>query len=540
MRFWCWAAPVSSGGTWWRRWPPGVTRWRSARARRPAAPAFRQPRASYARFEELTDARAWRRALAGVEASSIASASCASAARETYERVHHVAPAALAAACARAGLRLVHVSALGLSREARSGFIRSKLRGEAAIRASGADYTIVRPSLLDGEGGFGARWLRAVARWPVHCVPAGRRRPHRGAAMSRMPGWRSRACASCRARDHREAELGGHRAAHAGWAPCRAARRRAAPVVRIPGGCSRASRATCATSCTARRSRSAISSFCAATTCRGRRSAAVAARAPPRRGALRLSAQQRLREIAPAFRRRSPRWWKYTERASAVKARVDSSASKGHRARRDRRARASRALATKRGALRASAAAGASPPSSMVIGDRVGGGPSRLERGMNAARRQRRHETGRVADQQHVAGGHRRHRSAHGNEPAATTQALRAAQIRRPARPCAGTRADRAARMPACEADLRDAVVARNDPAHVAARKLPSKKQCRRSGSTPATPADSASTPSRNSRLRPEAEVGGHAERGPSAPTGSVAQAVPASSMPPSTRRAPR
>jgi len=30
----------------------------------------------------------------------------------------------------------------------------------------------VRPSLLDGEGGFGARWLRRMARWPVHFVPA--------------------------------------------------------------------------------------------------------------------------------------------------------------------------------------------------------------------------------------------------------------------------------------------------------------------------------------------------------------------------------
>lgn len=92
---------------------------------------------------------------------------------ETYDKVHHRAPAALAALCARLGLRLVHVSALGLREEARSRFIRSKLDGERAIAASGADYTIVRPSLLDGEGGFGARWLRWAAGLPVHVVPAG-------------------------------------------------------------------------------------------------------------------------------------------------------------------------------------------------------------------------------------------------------------------------------------------------------------------------------------------------------------------------------
>lgn len=92
--------------------------------------------------------------------------------RQTYERVHHLAVAALAGACTARGLRLVHVSALGLRADAGSRFIRSKLAGEKALAASGADYCIVRPSLLDGEGGFGARWLRALARLPLHVVPA--------------------------------------------------------------------------------------------------------------------------------------------------------------------------------------------------------------------------------------------------------------------------------------------------------------------------------------------------------------------------------
>jgi NADH dehydrogenase len=94
--------------------------------------------------------------------------------RETYDRVHHLAPAALAAACAARGLRLVHVSALGFDDALRSRFLRSKHDGETALRASAADWHIVRPSLLDGEGGSGgARWIRRVARWPVHPVPRG-------------------------------------------------------------------------------------------------------------------------------------------------------------------------------------------------------------------------------------------------------------------------------------------------------------------------------------------------------------------------------
>lgn len=92
---------------------------------------------------------------------------------ETYDRVHHRAPAALALACAARGLRLVHVSALGLDGQARSRFLTSKRIGEAAVRAAGGDWHIVRPSLLDGEGGYGARWMRRVARWPLHPLPRG-------------------------------------------------------------------------------------------------------------------------------------------------------------------------------------------------------------------------------------------------------------------------------------------------------------------------------------------------------------------------------
>jgi NADH dehydrogenase len=31
---------------------------------------------------------------------------------------------------------------------------------------------VVRPSLLEGPGGYGARWIRRLASWPVHFIPA--------------------------------------------------------------------------------------------------------------------------------------------------------------------------------------------------------------------------------------------------------------------------------------------------------------------------------------------------------------------------------
>lgn len=123
------------------------------------------------RFEHMLDAGSWHEALADCDVVINCVGILRERGRETYRRVHHLAPAALAAACAARGLRLVHVSALGLDARVRSGFLRSKRDGEAALRASGADWRIVRPSLLDGEGGYGARWIRRVARWPIHVLP---------------------------------------------------------------------------------------------------------------------------------------------------------------------------------------------------------------------------------------------------------------------------------------------------------------------------------------------------------------------------------
>lgn len=125
------------------------------------------------RMERMLHASDWNAALDGCDAV----VNCVGILRqrwhETYDCVHHRAPAALASACRERGMRLVHVSALGFDSTLRSGFLRSKHDGETALRTSGADWHIVRPSLLDGEGGSGARWIRRVARWPLHPLPRG-------------------------------------------------------------------------------------------------------------------------------------------------------------------------------------------------------------------------------------------------------------------------------------------------------------------------------------------------------------------------------
>jgi uncharacterized protein YbjT (DUF2867 family) len=180
------------------------------------ASAYPLARLVAVRFEELLLPGAWTGLLTDIDVV----VNCVGILRqrlgESYDDVHHRAPAALAAACANAGTRLIHTSALGLHEDAKSRFLSSKLLGEKAIMVSSSDYAIVRPSLLDGEGGFGARWLRGLSRSPVHFIPVGARGGiaamtaiDLGHAFAALAGFASLV-------NHRQVELGGrHRYGYA-------------------------------------------------------------------------------------------------------------------------------------------------------------------------------------------------------------------------------------------------------------------------------------------------------------------------------------
>lgn len=70
---------------------------------------------------------------------------------DAFERVHVALPRRLAAACQAAGVRrVIHVSAIGATPDAPSRYLRSKARGEAALREAGLDLTVLRPSVIFG------------------------------------------------------------------------------------------------------------------------------------------------------------------------------------------------------------------------------------------------------------------------------------------------------------------------------------------------------------------------------------------------------
>lgn len=70
-----------------------------------------------------------------------------------FERTHVELPRTIAGACQASGVRrLVHISALGVSEQGPSMYQRSKARGEALLRASDLDLTVLRPSVIFGAG----------------------------------------------------------------------------------------------------------------------------------------------------------------------------------------------------------------------------------------------------------------------------------------------------------------------------------------------------------------------------------------------------
>lgn len=71
---------------------------------------------------------------------------------QQFQAVHVELPRRLAAACVAQGVpKLVHVSALGVSTDAPSAYLRSKAQGEAVLREAGLELSVLRPSVMFGE-----------------------------------------------------------------------------------------------------------------------------------------------------------------------------------------------------------------------------------------------------------------------------------------------------------------------------------------------------------------------------------------------------
>lgn len=87
----------------------------------------------------------------------------------SFRQVHVEGTRNILAAAAAAGIRrYIHMSALGAGPNATTTYFQTKWEGEEAVRASGLDYTIHRPSIIYGPGGeFINMLLRQVRLLPL-------------------------------------------------------------------------------------------------------------------------------------------------------------------------------------------------------------------------------------------------------------------------------------------------------------------------------------------------------------------------------------
>jgi NADH dehydrogenase len=90
---------------------------------------------------------------------------------QSFEKVHVALPQRVANACRAAGVaRLLHMSALGASTEGPSEYLKSRGRGEAAVREAAGDLavTIFRPSVVFGaDDAFLNLFAKLVQLFPV-------------------------------------------------------------------------------------------------------------------------------------------------------------------------------------------------------------------------------------------------------------------------------------------------------------------------------------------------------------------------------------
>jgi uncharacterized protein YbjT (DUF2867 family) len=120
-------------------------------------------------MKEMRSAEQWLPLLKDVDAVMNCAGILQDGAGETTDAVHREGPAALFAACERAGIgRVIHLSAIGVNREQPSAFSKTKAEGDAALVARDLDWVILRPSVILGRAAYGGSALfRGLAALPA-------------------------------------------------------------------------------------------------------------------------------------------------------------------------------------------------------------------------------------------------------------------------------------------------------------------------------------------------------------------------------------
>lgn len=106
------------------------------------------------------------------------------------EAVHVTMPRALYEASTDAGVRrAVLISAISARVDIATDYSQTKLAGEAALSSSTLDWTILRPSLVYGDGSYGGTSLMVVTADWIFTGTSGVVQPISGLALIRLAGY---------------------------------------------------------------------------------------------------------------------------------------------------------------------------------------------------------------------------------------------------------------------------------------------------------------------------------------------------------------
>ncbi|OOY05867.1 SDR family oxidoreductase [Thioclava sp. F28-4] len=110
----------------------------------------------------------WRALLTGVDVVVNASGALQDGARDDLEAIHVTMISRLVEAAAGRPVRIVQISAAGVSKSASTAFFRTKARGDEILSSGAEDWIILRPTLVLSPDAYGGTaLLRAAAALPL-------------------------------------------------------------------------------------------------------------------------------------------------------------------------------------------------------------------------------------------------------------------------------------------------------------------------------------------------------------------------------------
>lgn len=129
-------------------------------------------------YGDVTDYNSIRKAFDGVDVVFHLAAILLSTKLGEFERINTQGTRNVISACQDSGVhRLLYVSSISVTYPVLTPYGKSKLEGEACVKDSGLDWTIVRPTLVIGDGG-GIEYnmyAQYVSKFPIYFLPGGGR-----------------------------------------------------------------------------------------------------------------------------------------------------------------------------------------------------------------------------------------------------------------------------------------------------------------------------------------------------------------------------